>query len=324
MRPEVSVVMPVHNAMPHLDAAVASMLAQTFRLFEFVILDDGSTDGSRKLLRRWAERDGRIRLIESDVRSGPVASSNRVVAEACAPLIARMDADDVSDPCRLERQMEVMGAHPEAVLVGSLFETIDAAGRRIREADLGRLLRRSYVAPFAHSTILFRRSAFDRAGGYRGETAQWEDVDLYRRLERFGPMLVIPTPLVQVRVWEANSRLGADPADLETAMDAMYRAVEGAPARDGAGLLPQAFVAAGSVRLWSGRRPGVLARLLRRGALTPNPSTAKILAWAALAEASPRSLVTLLRLALALRNRAARPRLSGVRCLAWRPGRVPA
>jgi hypothetical protein len=104
----------------------------------------------------------------------------------------------------------------------------------------------------------------------------------------------------------------------------MYRAVEGAPARDGAGLLPQAFVAAGSVRLWSGRRPGVLARLLRRGALTPNPSTAKILAWAALAEASPRSLVTLLRLALALRNRAARPRLSGVRCLAWRPGRVPA
>jgi len=99
--PPVSVVMPVHNAGAYLDGAVRSILGQTFSDFEFVILDDGSTDGSLERLRRWAKEDGRIRLIENERRSGAAASSNRVARAASAPLVARMDADDIAEPERL-------------------------------------------------------------------------------------------------------------------------------------------------------------------------------------------------------------------------------
>jgi glycosyltransferase involved in cell wall biosynthesis len=122
--PPLSVVMPVHNAIPYLDDAVESILAQSFGDFEFVILDDGSTDGSLDRLLHWADRDRRIRLLQGEMRSGPVESSNRVVRESRAALVARMDADDVARPERLELQMKALAARPEAVLVGSLSETI--------------------------------------------------------------------------------------------------------------------------------------------------------------------------------------------------------
>src|SRR3954447_9691746 len=94
--PGVSVVMPVRNALPYLDAAVESILGQTFRDFEFVILDDASTDGSTERLRHWASRDARIRLLEESRNLGPVLSSERVARAARAPVVARMDADDIS------------------------------------------------------------------------------------------------------------------------------------------------------------------------------------------------------------------------------------
>src|SRR3954471_2803022 len=106
--PRVSVVMPVHNAMPFLDVAVESILGQTFRDFEFVILDDASTDGSTQRLREWAARDGRIRLLEEKHNLGPALSSERVARAARAPIVARMDADDVSHPKRLEEQLDVL------------------------------------------------------------------------------------------------------------------------------------------------------------------------------------------------------------------------
>src|SRR5258708_11231113 len=96
--PRVSVVMPVHNVLPYLDAAVASILRQTFEDFEFVILDDASTDGSTGRLRQWASRDARIRLLEAKRNLGPARSSDRVARAASAPIVARMDADDISYP----------------------------------------------------------------------------------------------------------------------------------------------------------------------------------------------------------------------------------
>jgi glycosyltransferase involved in cell wall biosynthesis len=89
----VSVVMPVHNALPHLDAAVSSILDQSFSNIEFVIYDDASTDGSTERLREWALKDSRIRLFEGDPNLGPALSSNCVVEKASSQLIARMDAD---------------------------------------------------------------------------------------------------------------------------------------------------------------------------------------------------------------------------------------
>jgi glycosyltransferase involved in cell wall biosynthesis len=126
--PPLSVVMPVYNALPYLHESIASILAQTFADFEFVILDDGSTDGTAAALREWARRDPRIRLVTSPRNLGLAGSSNLVVAHATAPLIARMDGDDVAHPERLERQLAVMRAHPDASLVATLWEGIDAGG----------------------------------------------------------------------------------------------------------------------------------------------------------------------------------------------------
>ena len=78
--------MPVHNGLPHLDEAIESILVQTFDDFEFVIVDDASTDGSRERLRDWARRDGRIRLIELDDKLGPAMSSDRAASEAKTPI----------------------------------------------------------------------------------------------------------------------------------------------------------------------------------------------------------------------------------------------
>src|SRR5204863_1400712 len=138
--PQVSVVMPVHNALPYLDAAVESILGQSFEDFEFVILDDASTDGSTEQLREWASKDSRIRLIEVSSNLGPAASSDRVARAARASIVARMDADDISYPERLADQLAVLQRHPDVGVVGGLYDIIDAAGRIIRGPELSRLL----------------------------------------------------------------------------------------------------------------------------------------------------------------------------------------
>lgn len=317
--PAVSVVMPVHNALPFLEESVAGILAQSFEDFELIILDDGSTDGSRACLERFAARDARIRLLAGDVQSGPVASSNRVVAAARAPLVARMDADDVVDPRRLERQVALMERVPDAVLTGSLFHTIDADGRIVREADYGRLRQGSPFPPFAHSTIMFRRVAFDRVGGYRPEASRWEDIDLYLRLAAIGRILVLTEPLAHHRLSRVNTRLTARRAIVEDEMDAMYRAVTGLEPNVDGRLMPQAFYPVSSIELWQGRSPGVWRRLVRRARLKPDLASLKMLIWAAWADLSPRSLRATMRTVLSLRNRLAHRRIGSAPWVEWRP-----
>src|SRR6185503_10477643 len=132
----VSVVMPVRNAMPYLDDAIASILLQSHENFELIIGDDGSTDGSSERIDEWARRDGRIRVIRNGGSGlGPAGSSNWVARAARHPLIARMDADDISMPDRLRAQVLALRADPEAVIVGSLFDYVDGAGRRVGGRD---------------------------------------------------------------------------------------------------------------------------------------------------------------------------------------------
>src|SRR5882672_10272667 len=115
--PLISVVMPVYNALPFLDESITSILGQTLTEFEFVIYDDGSTDGSTEVLREWSRKESRIRLFESNTRLGLSGSSNAVVSKARAAIVARMDADDISHPDRLKRQWEIIDNHPEIAVV---------------------------------------------------------------------------------------------------------------------------------------------------------------------------------------------------------------
>src|SRR5688572_31181643 len=111
--PLISVVMPVHNALPFLGESIRSILEQTLNDFEFVIFDDASTDGSVEVLREWATRDKRIHLHEGKRRLGLSGSSNAVVSKARARIVARMDADDIAHPDRLRRQWDISNSRPD-------------------------------------------------------------------------------------------------------------------------------------------------------------------------------------------------------------------
>ncbi|HEX8191787.1 MAG TPA: glycosyltransferase family A protein [Allosphingosinicella sp.] len=333
--PRLSVVMPARNALPYLDAAIGSILAQTFPDFEFVIRDDGSTDGTRERLRHWARQDSRIRLFEGE-KLGPAGSSNWVVQQARAPIVARMDADDVSRPSRLERQLALF-AQSETVLAGTLADTIDARGRKVRDPDYWRLCRRSCFLPFPHTSIMFRRSAFDAVGGYRPQCDYWEDLDFCLRLSALGEVSVIADALVSYRTSASSVRLvPTEQERVEVSVEKMFRSVE-AIAKDGcyeavvaksgepppARVRPLTFVSIGSSRLWAGERPRLMRRLLRRGRLGLDVESALTLGWTALAVASPRTLRLLLKTLNRFRSVRARARITPGAVYPWRPHPSP-
>jgi glycosyltransferase involved in cell wall biosynthesis len=312
--PRISVVMPVHNALPYLDTAMECVLGQTFTNFEFVIFDDASTDGSTARLREWAQSDSRIRLLEGRHNLGPALSSDKVARAARAPIVARMDADDLCARNRLAAQYEVLQRHSEVGVVGSLYEMIDADGRKIRAIDKWRLLQHKACAPVAHGTLMYRREVFDAAGGYREECEYWEDLDLILRMTAISRMMVLPYSTYQNRLSPVSTRFASKEERVERALDRMYRARarlehnlpydEPTPPRavSDAKLDPRVFISIGSIKLWTGSRPRFFSRLLRRGDLGLNFATASALVWTAWARIEPRSLRAFLRLLLRLRN----------------------
>jgi glycosyltransferase involved in cell wall biosynthesis len=311
--------MPVHNALPYLDAAVESVLRQTFSDFEFVILNDASSDGSTERLRHWASRDARLRLIEEKQNLGPARSSQRVARAAVAPIVARMDADDISYPCRLADQLGVLDRHPGAGVVGGLFDIIDPGGRIVRGPEPWRLLQPASVPPFGNGPLTYRQAIFDQVGGYREECEFWEDNDLILRMAAVTKIMVLPYAIYQVRQARVSNRLSSEQHRVERAVDLMYRArarlqrgesyedLLHSKADDDRKIDPQVFVSLGSIVLWSGGRPRLFRRLLSRGALGFNRRSVAALVWTAWGSVEPRTLrayIRLLLIARKLRSRA--------------------
>lgn len=316
--PTLSVVMPVRDAGPYLDAAIRSILEQSHQDFEFIIRDDGSTDGSTERLRHWAARDARIRLFIGEKPLGPAASSNWVVERSLGEFVARMDADDISHPDRLRRQLEVLQSTRDACLVGTLWKGIDERGRDIRPRDRWRLLRPTPFSPFPHGSIMFRRRAFVSVGGYRSEANFWEDADLYLRMAKAGRLLVLPDPLYLHRSSSLSTRLTSDQYLVEQAVDRMYRRMGGhSDSPEDGKVLPRVFVSLGSTRLWSGRSPSVLRRLLRRGRLRWDRETVSVLLWALWGRISPSTLRACLRALVRLRDRSASKQFVDGRPYEW-------
>lgn len=178
--------MPVRNGGAFLPAAVESILAQSFRDFEFLVVDDGSSDGTGKRLAEYQRADPRIRLLASPGR-GIVAALNLGIAEARGALIARMDADDIAFPGRLAVQAAFLEAQPRVGAVGTAAEKIDATGRRggiIRMPTTDGEIREqlSRRSPIIHPSAMIRKSELAAAGLYRGCCIFAEDYDLWLRL----------------------------------------------------------------------------------------------------------------------------------------------
>lgn len=178
--------MPVYNAERFVAEAIRSVLDQTFSDFEFIIVDDGSRDGSRGIVERFAEADGRI-VVASQANGGVVAALNRALAMASAPLLARMDADDVSLPERFRLQVEALQADPGLAAVGGHVRVVDAGGQTLFEslAPIGQRAVASALAthsPLSHPAVMMRRAPVDLVGAYRARYEAAEDYDLWLRL----------------------------------------------------------------------------------------------------------------------------------------------
>jgi len=204
--PSISVAMSVYNGERFLAAAIESVLAQTFGDFEFLILDDGSRDATRAIALHYAASDPRIRVIARENR-GLVASLNELVDVSRAPLIARMDADDVCLPQRFERQVGFMTAYPAVGVLGCWTDDIDendapypldAIDHPIDHhaflfaIDAGLPL-------LCHPAVMFRREVVQSVGGYHPAFSHSEDLDLWLRLASVTQVANLPERLLRYR-----------------------------------------------------------------------------------------------------------------------------
>jgi glycosyltransferase involved in cell wall biosynthesis len=203
--PAVSVIMPVYNGKAYVADAVQSILDQTFRDFELLALDDGSTDGSTEILQQFADRDGRVRPVTQS-HVGYVPLLNKGIALARGDFLARMDADDVADPRRLERQVAYLRQHPDCVLVGGQALLIDAEGLPIANMPGLPLDHAAIDAalmtggwPIVHPAITLRRDAVRAVGGYDESARPHEDHDLFLRLAERGTLANLPEVVLRYR-----------------------------------------------------------------------------------------------------------------------------
>lgn len=277
--------MPVYNASSFLDKSIGSILNQTFTDFEFIILDDASTDGSLEILREWEARDSRIHVFCSERNLGLSASSNEVVAKSSAPIVARMDADDVSHRDRLRRQLKVFDNHPDIVAVGTLYQGIDVAGRVTRPRDRWRLIRHSQYIPFPHGSAMFRRATFDLIGGYDEQLLVGEDQQAFYKMSKVGKVVTLPDVLYYFRYHLENSTLATGGAGLHAAA--------GNSANNGHDLA--ALHLLGAMRLWAGQPPRILPELITRKALHWDLRSLVTLGSGTLGSISPAALRFLLR-----------------------------
>jgi len=204
--PVISVVMSAYNTARYLRESLDSISNQTFRDFDFIIIDDGSTDDTLKILREYESRDPRFKVI-SRPNTGLTKALNEALSHARGEFIARMDADDVALPDRFEKQLAYLRLHPECVLLGSRVELIDPFSLRIGLGDYMKLSHEEIDAMLlqgkggsvVHPSCMMRRAAVERVGGYKAEYNNSEDLDLFLRLAEVGKVANLPDVLLKYR-----------------------------------------------------------------------------------------------------------------------------
>jgi len=199
-----SVLTTVYNAEKYIQAAVESILNQTYADFEFIIINDGSTDGTLALLEGFAVQDKRIRLISRE-NKGLVASLNEGLELVNTPLIARMDADDIAMPNRLEEQVAFLKLNPDVVVVGGSVIIIDDEGRELTslspakdDATLQDYAIRGHC-PIDHPAAMIRTEVIKMQGGYRPDFYPAEDLDLWLRLAEVGKLANLGSVVIKYR-----------------------------------------------------------------------------------------------------------------------------
>lgn len=201
-RPEVSVIVPAFNVAPYLAETLDSILAQTYRNFEVLLVNDGSTDDTRLIAERYQDRDSRVRVVSHPQKRGVSAARNTALENSRGVFYALLDGDDVAMPHRLQAQVDALRDNPEVGMVGSHVGVIDGNGRETgliwrrptssKDAAIGLLFRNTFSA-----VVLLRRDAVPE-GGYRLAIA--EDYDFNVRVARHWSVFNLDEVLTRVRV----------------------------------------------------------------------------------------------------------------------------
>lgn len=201
--PAITVLMPAYNAAPYIEEAIRSVLQQSFNDFELLIINDGSTDESASIIRSFS--DPRIRLVDMG-NSGVARALNTGLQHAKASLVARMDADDICLPQRLELQHQFMESHPGFLVCGAEAEYISGNGHHLFHFKSPAYEHEEIVSkiithcPFIHTTVMYQKDAILQAGGYPEAAHSFEDHLLWIRIMNAGKFMNLPRQLVKVRL----------------------------------------------------------------------------------------------------------------------------
>jgi len=211
--PPISVLMPAYNAEKYIAVAIESILGQTFKDFEFVIVDDDSTDNTWAIIQRFAEKDKRVVPIRNKGNLKIAKTLNTGIKLARGKYVARMDADDWSYPDRLEKQHHFMEEHPEVGIMGGTMVIVNEVGkvtgeRRYYARD--KEIRKSIFkfSPFCHPAVMIRKSVLEKSGLYDPRYKSSEDYDLYFRIGLHAKFANLEDRLIRYRVLPGSLTTG--------------------------------------------------------------------------------------------------------------------
>ena len=203
--PKISVIMSVYNGEKYLREAIESILNQTFTDFEFIIVNDGSTDNSLEIIKSY--NDERIKIINNEKNIGLTKSLNKALAQARGEYIARQDADDISLPSRFEEQIKYLEEHPDVVLLGTSSYNIDESGKIIgkkialAKPTMGNLFKENQ---FIHGSVMFKKEVVDELGYYNELFNYSQDYELWLRIANHYPVRNLTQRLYKSRSHSEN------------------------------------------------------------------------------------------------------------------------
>lgn len=207
----ISVILPVYNANGYLPMAIESILNQTYKNFEFIIINDGSTDNSLDIVKNYAKKDKRIKIINNKKNQNIANSLNKGIKIAKGQYLARMDADDISLPSRFQKQINFLQKHPKVVILGGQVRTIDINGKTVGHKIFPILDKKIRLAlytsnPIQHPTAIINKSLLPKDfSWYNPILPPAEDYDLFFRLGQYGKYHNLPSFVLKYRQYLGSS-----------------------------------------------------------------------------------------------------------------------
>lgn len=207
----ISIILPAYNALQFIKSAIKSILEQTFREFELIVVDDGSTDNTLVILQTFSQQDSRVKVIQSQ-HGGLSQALNQGIGEARYPWIGQMDADDVDLPERLQKQIDAIQSNPQVADWGTYAYPINSRDRVLGVARTGPTTEQEFhdirnnghLVQLIHPTVLLQKEVVLAVGGHKSEFEPVEELELFDRMTTYGPTLAIPEPLLRYRVHSSS------------------------------------------------------------------------------------------------------------------------